>query len=188
MLTAAAGVISMAGMLIYAWKPRLSRSRLLAAALSCLAVLPGGVVQAQNWVWGNREMAKTAAMHDIALIQASAGDFQGAKRTVSQISEDGEKIPAEVTVVSFCNGHPIYHCPSPGCGGPPPMAAASAAVHSRLGGAIHTETNTSSLSIGCPIACRPSSAGICRQRTWIPIRVTAQWSTSPMSGTPMARA
>jgi hypothetical protein len=86
-------------------------------------VLPAGAAQAENWVWANREMAKTAAMHDIAVIQAQAGDFQGAKVTVSQIDDDGPKRTADVTIVQFCNGQPIYSCPAPGIGCVPPTAA-----------------------------------------------------------------
>jgi hypothetical protein len=81
------------------------------AAMLAPALLPGGV-RAQNWIGEDREAAMTWAMHDIAVIQAAGGDVQGAKRTVSQIDEDGPPGPAEVTVVSFCNGLPIYdHLP-----------------------------------------------------------------------------
>ena len=116
----------MIDMLIYGWKPRPRRSGLLAAAISWLAVLPAGAAQAQDWVWANRESAQTAAMHDIAVIQASIGDFQGAKRTVSQIGEEGEKMPAQVTVVSFCNGQPICCTSWASCGRQSPMAGAPA--------------------------------------------------------------
>ncbi len=56
-------------------------------------------------------MAKTSAMNQIAVIQAEVGDVVGAKRTVSQISEEGEKGTAKVTVVCFVNGFPVYDCP-----------------------------------------------------------------------------
>ena len=42
------------------------------------------------------------------MIQAAAGDVQGAKRTVSQIDEEGAKGPSDVTAVWFCNGQPVY--------------------------------------------------------------------------------
>ena len=178
----------MADMLIYAWKPCHRTIVAPAAALSWLAVLPSGAAHAQDWVWGNREMAKTAAMHDIAVIQASIGDFQGAKRTVSQIGEEGEKIPAEVTVVSFCNGQPIYHCPAAGCGCPSSMAATAPAATPGWGVRDPHGTQYFLALDRAPIVCHPSCRPICRQSTWIPIRVTASWSTLPMSGTPMARA
>ena len=91
----------------------------LAAALLLPAVLPAGTVRAQDCVNDGRECAKTWAMHRIAVIQAAAGDVQGAKRTVSQIDEDGEKGPSDVTAVWFCDGQPVYdHPPAPaGCAG-----------------------------------------------------------------------
>ena len=49
-------------------------------------------------------------MHRIAVLQAADGDVQGAKRTLSQISDFGPKGPAEVTVVSFCNRQPFCGC------------------------------------------------------------------------------
>ena len=86
----------------------------LAAALLLPAMLAAGTVQAQDYVLDGREWAKTWAMHQIAVIQAAAGDVQGAKRTVSQISEDAEKGPSEVTAVWFCQGQPVYdHPPAP---------------------------------------------------------------------------
>jgi hypothetical protein len=91
----------------------------LAAALLLPALLSAGTVRAQDCINDGREWAKTWAMHRIAVIQAAAGDVQGAKRTVSQIDEDGEKGPSDVTGVWFCNGQPLYdHPPVPaGCAG-----------------------------------------------------------------------
>jgi hypothetical protein len=91
---------------------------LLVAALSLFAVLPIDAVCAQDWVWADREAAKTWGMHRIAVIQAEAGDVQGAKRTISQISEEAPTGAANVTVVSFWNGQPIYECMSTGSGCP----------------------------------------------------------------------
>jgi hypothetical protein len=66
-----------------------------------------------DWAWENRELAKTWGMHDIAVIQAKHHDFQGAKRTLSQIDDNREKNPTDVTGVWFCCGQPIY-APPPG--------------------------------------------------------------------------
>jgi hypothetical protein len=121
-------------MVIYAWKPRPRQSRLMAAALACFAALPASAAQEGDWIRQNREMAQTSAMYQIAVIQAEAGDYQGAKVTVSQIGDDGEKAPAQVTVVSFCNGQAFY-CPMPAAGcGRAPMAVASAAFTPGWGG------------------------------------------------------
>ena len=91
----------------------------LAAALLLPAMLSAGTVRAQDYVDNGREWARTWAMHRIAVIQAAAGDVQGAKRTVTQIDEDGEKGPSDVTAVWFCQGQPVYdHPPAPaGCAG-----------------------------------------------------------------------
>ena len=91
----------------------------LAAAVLSLAILSADVVRAQDYVREGREAAQTWGMQWIAAIQAEAGDVQGAKRTLSQIDEDGEKGPSEVTVVWFCNGQPVYDHPpaSVGYGG-----------------------------------------------------------------------
>jgi hypothetical protein len=62
-------------------------------------------------VWEGRDFAKTWGMHDIALIQAEQNDVQGAKRTLSQIGDDCEKIPADVTAVWFCCGRTFYDHP-----------------------------------------------------------------------------
>jgi hypothetical protein len=62
-------------------------------------------------VWEGRDFAKTWGMHEIAVIQAAHHDVQGAKRTLTQIGDDGEKIPADVTGVCFCNGQIIYDHP-----------------------------------------------------------------------------
>jgi hypothetical protein len=104
-----------------------SRGSVLAAALVLLTMLPAGTVRAQGWIPGpywipdTPESAIWLGMHRIAVIQAAAGDVQGAKRTLSQIDEEGAG-PSEVTGVWFCNGQAIYDHP-PGaigcrlCGG-----------------------------------------------------------------------
>ena len=177
----------MADMLIYAWKPRPRRSRLLAAALSCLAVLPAGAAQAQDWVWGNREMAKTAAMHDIALIQASLGDFQGqADRLANQRGGRKDPCRGDRGVVLQRSTHlplPVGRLRLPAADGSRDCCRPLPAGVD----AIHTEPNTSSLSIGRR-SCAVQAAADPPPGTWIPILVTVPWSTSPMSGTPMARA
>jgi hypothetical protein len=65
-------------------------------------------VQAQDYVSGLRETATTWGMFKIAVIQAASGDVQGAKHTLTQIGEWGERPPADVTVVSFCCGRAIH--------------------------------------------------------------------------------
>jgi hypothetical protein len=78
-----------------------------------------------NWVQQGRDFAKTWGMHQIAVIQAGDGDYQAAKRTLSQIGDDGEKIPADVTGVWFCNGLAIYDHPPGRWLGPWPLAGLS---------------------------------------------------------------
>jgi hypothetical protein len=87
----------------------LSVSALLAVVLSADAVL------AQDFIRDDRQVARTWALHRIAVIQAAAGDVQGAKNTIAQIG-DPEYVsgPSEVTSVWFCNGMAIYdHPPAP---------------------------------------------------------------------------
>jgi hypothetical protein len=80
--------------------------------LSLLAMPPTDhVTLPHDRVWEGRDFAKTWGMHDIAVIQAEHGDPQGAKRTLSQIGDGGEKNPAEVTGVWFCCGRPVYDHP-----------------------------------------------------------------------------
>ena len=80
--------------------------------LSLLAMPPTDyMVPPHDQVWESRDFAKTWGMHDIAVIQAEQNDAQGAKRTLSQIGDDGEKNPADVTAVWFCCGRPIYDHP-----------------------------------------------------------------------------
>jgi len=85
--------------------------------LSLLALLANGDVpsaSSRDCARAERESAETWAMHIISVIQAEAGDIQGAKKTASQITEEdvGKKAPSEVTVVWVCNGCPIYdHLP-----------------------------------------------------------------------------
>jgi hypothetical protein len=84
------------------------------ATLAWLAALATGSVQAQDWVWENREMARTWALHKIAVIQAADGNVMGAKTTLTQLDDMGEKGTARVTAVWFMNGQAIYGCP-PAC-------------------------------------------------------------------------
>jgi hypothetical protein len=67
-----------------------------------------------DWARGERESARTSALHNIAMIQASNGDVQGAKQTVRQMVNGPKPGWSEVTVVWTCNGQPIYdHPPKP---------------------------------------------------------------------------
>jgi hypothetical protein len=85
--------------------------RCLAAVILLPVMLSAGTVRAQDCTREMREAAQAWAMSKIAVIQAAAGDVQGAKRTVSQIDEEGEKGPSDVIAVWFCNGQPIYNHP-----------------------------------------------------------------------------
>jgi hypothetical protein len=79
-----------------------------------LATPPFSALPPPEWAWENRELAKTWGMYDIAVIQAKHRDIQGAKHTLSQIGDDREKAPADVTAVWFCCGRPVYdHPPAP---------------------------------------------------------------------------
>jgi hypothetical protein len=94
-------------------EPFLKSISMNAILFSLLAFLSNGdvpAVSSQDRVLEEQKSAETWAMHIISVIQAEAGDIQGAKRTASQITEDdlGKKAPSDVTVVSFCNGCPIY--------------------------------------------------------------------------------
>jgi hypothetical protein len=73
-----------------------------------LVAMPCGIVQADDGIVAEQQSAKTWGMHRIAVIQAADGDVLGAKRTLSQIDDNGPKGPSQVTVVSFCNGLPVY--------------------------------------------------------------------------------
>jgi len=100
------------------------------------AMLSTGSARAQDWALGDwaagnwattktwinaieslafarsdRESARTSALHNIAVIQASNGDVEGAKDTVSLMVNGYPPRPSEVTVVWFCNGQPIYDHP-----------------------------------------------------------------------------
>ncbi len=89
-----------------------------AILLSLLAMPPTDyITPPHDQVWEGRDFAKTWGMHAIAVIQAEHHDVQGAKRTLSQIGDDGEKNPADVTAVWFCCGRPVYdHPPAPSFG------------------------------------------------------------------------
>lgn len=79
-----------------------------------LATPPFAALPPPQWAWQNQELAKTWGMYDIAVLQAQHRDVQGAKHTLSQIGDDCEKAPADVTAVWFSCGRPIYdHPPAP---------------------------------------------------------------------------
>jgi hypothetical protein len=84
------------------------RHTLCVAAIVSLVSLPAGRTFSQDWVRQDREVAKTWAMHRIAVIQAADGDVQGAKRTVSQIGDVIENGAVDVTAVWFVCGQPVY--------------------------------------------------------------------------------
>jgi hypothetical protein len=72
------------------------------------AAMPSGAATAGDRITAEREAARSWGMHRIAVIQAADGDSQNAKHTLSQIGEMEPKNPAPVTIVSFCNGLPVY--------------------------------------------------------------------------------
>jgi hypothetical protein len=135
-------------MVIYAWKPRPRQSRLVAAALACFAVLPTSVthVEGQSWEdreavrismlrpWEERELARDSILYNIAVQQAMRGDYQGAKQTVSEIGRHENVATAQVTVVSFCNGQPIYCVVPPANFEPAPPVVTSVASSPGWGG------------------------------------------------------
>jgi hypothetical protein len=93
-----------------------SRRPCLAAVALLLAMLSAGTARSQDWVRGERQAARTSALHNIAMIQASNGDVQGAKETVRQMVDGPQPGSSEVTVVWFCNGQPIYDHPPKSAG------------------------------------------------------------------------
>ncbi len=122
--------------------------RPLGAALFIVAMLSAVSLHAQDCTQQIREAAKTWGMNQIAVLQAAAGDVQGAKRTLSQIDEEGPKRPAEVTVVWFCNRTPVYENISMSPGWAQPTARVTSAFYS---------------VIGRPISYRRMSRPVCRR-------------------------
>jgi len=90
----------------------LSNATKLFAVVLTFATFSGSILRADDAVRMERESAKAWAMHRIAVLQAAAGEFQDAKRTVSQIDDTIPTTPADVTAVRFNNGEIIY-CPLP---------------------------------------------------------------------------
>jgi hypothetical protein len=93
-----------------------SRSGMARWRFSCIIVGLLGMAatssaSAEDWLHGDKEVAQTWAMHKIAVIQAEAGDFNGAKQTVAQITEHIGSTPAVVTGVWFDEGRPVYNHP-----------------------------------------------------------------------------
>jgi len=88
------------------------RRFILAVSAFLALVLLADAVWAQDFVRDDRQVARTWTLHRIAVIQAAAGDVQGAKNTVVEINDtDRPKRPSEVTSVWFCNGMAIYDHP-----------------------------------------------------------------------------
>jgi len=89
----------------------------LAVSALLAVVLLADAVLSQDFVRDDRQVARTWALHRIAVIQAAGGDVQGAKNTVAQIN-DPERVrgPSEVTSVWFCNGTPMYDHPPASAG------------------------------------------------------------------------
>jgi len=87
----------------------------LAASTLLTVVLLADAVWAQDFIRVDRQVARTWALHRIAVIEAAGGDVQGAKNTVAQINDsECARGPSEVTGVCFCNGVPFYdHPPTP---------------------------------------------------------------------------
>jgi hypothetical protein len=85
--------------------------RIFVAVFGLLSiVLLADAVLAQDFVRDDRQVARTWALHRIAVIQAANGDVEGAKNTVADIN-DPQYVsgPAVVTSVWFCNGTPMFH-------------------------------------------------------------------------------
>jgi hypothetical protein len=88
---------------------------LLVAALLLPAVPFANTAMGQDFVGVDRQVARTWAMHRIAVIQAAEGDVNGALNTIAQINDpEVVRNSGDVTVVCFCNGIPLYdHLPAP---------------------------------------------------------------------------
>lgn len=76
------------------------------------AALFSGTAPASDGLALDRALARNAAMYDIAVIQAQAGDILGAKRTAWQIQESPTscQAPSNVLGVWFVQGQPWYGC------------------------------------------------------------------------------
>lgn len=92
-------------------RPRPLRCFVSTALLLTFVLNAGTAAAQQDGMARERESAKAWAMTRIAEIQAAFGDVQGAKRTVTQIGQDGLKGTVDVTGVWFCNGEPLYDHP-----------------------------------------------------------------------------
>jgi hypothetical protein len=84
---------------------------LLGVALFLSAVATTRHAAAEDWLHGDHEVAKTWAMHKIAVIQAESGDVRGAKQTVLEIGAPLNVVPVDVTSVWFVDGQPVYNQP-----------------------------------------------------------------------------
>ena len=93
------------------WRVVSVRGFLISTVLTAAAMLFANAVQADDYIGEMREAARTWAMHRIAVIQAAAGDVQGAKRTASQIGRRWDQGPTKVTGVWFRCGQPVYDRP-----------------------------------------------------------------------------
>ena len=90
-----------------------SNASKLFAVIFTLASFSVGIVRAEDTIRAEREAAKSWGLHRIAILQAQAGDFQDAKRTISQIDETGAPGSSDVTAVWFNNGEIVYdHLPA----------------------------------------------------------------------------
>ena len=93
------------------WRVVSVRGFLVSAVLTTAAIASTTAARADDYIGEMREAARTWAMHRIAVIQAAAGDVQGAKRTASQIGRQWDQGPTKVTGVWFRCGRPIYDQP-----------------------------------------------------------------------------
>jgi hypothetical protein len=82
------------------------RSCLVLALLSALSPLQAA--SADDIVGEMREAAKIWGWQGIALIEAQNGKVRSALRIIDRIGNNAERCSPTVTVVSFCNGQPIY--------------------------------------------------------------------------------
>jgi len=87
------------------------RGFLVSAVLTAAAIASATAARGDDFFGEMHEAAQTWAMHRIAVIQAAAGDVQGAKRTASQIGRRWDPGPTEVTGVWFRCGRPVYDHP-----------------------------------------------------------------------------
>ncbi|NLF09120.1 MAG: hypothetical protein GX594_14260 [Pirellulaceae bacterium] len=85
-----------------------SISGLLLSFVITANVIASGSARAEDFADKTQQAAQTWALHRIAVIQAEYGDFQGAKRTATQIDRRWDPGPTQVTGVRFYCGHPCY--------------------------------------------------------------------------------